>query len=466
MNPIETNPGTQEQLTPTIAAVRQIDALKKNTESLEKTRALFDQKSFGLEITTRLDELHSSPAKEYQKEVYATVLFGQKVLIKNKLFDFLHEKISAGESDPASAAAKFLAAEIGKLEKLDDNKNGKLEYAEILKDEKTKNGVESVLNVSPFFIELRNSKHFDLSRANVEEKIPEKQKFIVDYLKKFAGKMIDRSTGEPVEGGGLRLAEMMHAMTLEIVGGEQLTLAKFDEAWTSAREDVNVEKIYSGGSERADSAKRKFDNLLESDDKKIIDKRVAADERLKKQIEAEITNPHGHFLREVSGMENILVYFGKDALIGTILLNLVLAKFNPAKFLSNPIALGSIATVGLLAKHYSPELLAGKSAVEKLKEDELKKEFQKAPESVQNWLVKFSKNDLYLDVGKKGKVGKLLDEKGRSEISSAELAPLLERDELPENAEILAGTDAARKIFLLFRACQKRDISPLSFFSK
>jgi hypothetical protein len=166
----------------------------------------------------------------------------------------------------------------------------------------------------------------------------------------------------------------------------------------------------------------------------------------------------------MGGLENVLVYFGKDALIATIILNLALAKFSPTKFLSDPVALGSLAAVAAVVHHYNPETFAGKSPVEKIQEDELKTEFGNAPGSVKNWLVQFGKNDLSAAVGEQGALAKLLAEKGRTRISSAELAPLLGKNKSAPEEEIRADSDEAKKIFWLFKSCQQRNINPSSFF--
>jgi len=435
--------------------------LKKAREQItitEKTREFSEKNFFDLEIMIRIDDLQSPPDKEFEKEIYATALFGQKILIQKELSKFLRSEIAKNNDNLESDATKLLDAKFDELKKLDKNKNGKLEYSELLKDHETKTTVEHVSNVSPFFIELKKNKNFDLTRANVNENVPRKQTFIIDYLKQFTEKMIDQSTGELLAGSNLRLTQMMHTMILQVVGAKQLTIEKFRETWDKALEDKNVERIYSNEDKNVENLKRKFENLLASENKKIAGLRNDADKRLWKIIKQERANPKNLLLRNLGGMENVLVYFGKDALIATILLNLALAGFSPTKFLQNPVALGSIATVALIAKHYNPELFAGKSSVKKIKENKLKEKFKNAPETVQNWLVKFSKNDLDT---KKGKLGKLLAEKGRHEISSTELAPFLKKDEQPKNS-IVTGLPEARRIFLLFRACQQNEINPSS----
>ena len=463
MNSIEKNPGASEKPAATVEAGWQINSLKQETAPLEKARKLFGEKSFGIETATRLRELESPPALTHEKLPYSTLFHLHIAAIRNEIFDFFHAAVLRNENDETrdSAVEEFIEKKIAEFKKLDKNGSGKIEYAE-LADEEVRAGIEGIRNLTAFSTKLQKSEHFNLQKNTVGENAPGKRKFIGDYLKNFGEKMIDRATGEPTAGSRLQLARMLHSMTLWVVGGRQLTNEEFKNIWEETKKaDPNLQKIYSGGSGSAEKARDDFEKLGEFDDEKIVNLRKEIDKKMIEEVQRMRANPHGHFLRKMGGLENVLVYFGKDALIATIILNLALAGFSPTKFLSSPVALGSIAAVAALAYHYDPEAFAGKSPVEKIREDKLKKEFGNTPDKIKNWISQFRKSDLE----PKSALGKLLAEKGRTRISSAELGKILDEskrgDEKPSNS-IDPNSDAAKKIFWLFKSCRQNGINPSS----
>jgi hypothetical protein len=414
-----------------------------------------------LAIENGIDAMIVEPT-DYKKKIYERMMFGQKNRIKIQLFGFLKGSYQKPEAELMLTAENFVSEKLAELLKLDKNGNGKLGYDEIIpKDPQQRKFVESVLSSMPFFIKMRESKIFDFEEPDVTENLAAKKDFLKKFLGDFTKKLIDPQTGEATKGSGLRLTGMLKMIMLQTVGDSQISNAEFNNVWEELlAEKESVQKIYDEASGSEASNRTELERWMEKEDSDIVKMRLKADRAMQKVRAMQKANPYGFSLRKVGDIFGIALYAGDKILYGTILLGIVMSGFNPLKMVQDPVMMGAVAASLGVVKYYNPSFMAGTPKEMKAAQDSLKNAITQSPETVQNWLGKFEKNDLSKD----GVIEKLLLEKGRTGISSAELtAALKERDTEttpPDNSEFTLDSSEAKSIFQFLTACKKRDLSP------
>ncbi len=414
---------------------------------------------FELEIENKIGDTILEPTENYKKGIYERLIFGQKCLIKIQLFDFLKSESQKSETELKQATQDFINKRLEELLQLDKNGDGKLIYNEIIpKDSEERKFAKQIFDNAPFFLEMRESEIFNLNNPDVEKNTEAKKDFIKNHLVSFAEKLIDPKTGEATKGSGLRLVEMMKTIMLQTVGDRQLTNAEFNKMWSELKNDESVSSVYNEVDKNGESKKTELENWLGKEDVDIRKIRLEADKAMQKIRAMDRANPHGFTFRKLGSLGSVLLYFGKDILIGTIGLGAALSGFNPLKMIQNPVMMGSIAAIFGITKYYNPEFMAGASPTQKIEQSELKTKFETAPQPIKNWLAKFSQKDL----DQNGVIGKLLLEEKRNEITSTELETILKKrnEPIPDDSELKENSTAAKTIFQLFKACKQRDMDP------
>lgn len=447
-----------------------IDELKQDVESTRKTREFLQKHRFDLEIETRIDAMKFVPEIPHQKRIYEQMLFGQKNAAKTILADEIKKVF---EKDPKAnvsklrdTAKKVIDNWIATLAQLDQesmggNNDGKLNYTEIIpKTEKEKAFVEHVFGTAPFFVAMENNPLFQSERPDVEVNVEAKSNFVKSYLLDFAETLIDPETGEAVAGSGIQFGRLLQSISLSVVGGKFLKNEDFAKAWDELLKNETVAKVYAEGDERE---RTKFARLLEKSSEQIRRLRMEADKEMTDFLAREKSNPYGFTLRKFGDLTSILYYYGSNILFMTIGINAVLSGFNPKKMAKNPVMWVMGAALLGMQNHFTPGFLSGTPKEQKIEQAKLQERFRSASAPVREWAVLFSKSDLNTEVGivsGKQPLGNMLAEKDRSEITSAELSPLLGKNVAKPNSEILAGSNEARELFLFLRACKQRDLSP------
>ncbi|MFH0834145.1 MAG: hypothetical protein V2A63_02015 [Patescibacteria group bacterium] len=454
-----------EKLRPVISAREATKELKEDVEATKKAKEFIAQKSLDLEVETRLGAMYLPPEHNpYRKEIYDRMLFGQKIIVKNVLAAELKRAIrnNPGISDEelGKNANQIIESWFAEIAKLDSDKNGKLNYEELIpQDEKARNFVERVFGTIPFFKAVENSPLFQETEPNTERNVPQKIDFIKKYISAFAEKFVDEK-GNATEGSGRQLAELMETISLQVVGGSFLKNEDINKMWDELlQENKSVAAVYGEGDGRAQN---KFEKLLEKEDVAIRQMRVDADKaRSKLAMYEESGNPYGFKVRDFGSMDKIILYYGSNILFGAIALNVVLSGFNPKKMFKNPVLWGLTGLTLAAQKDIDPGFLSGKTPIEKVEQNELKLKFksESTKQAVRNWLLLFSKKDFAADQP----LGKMLNEKNRREFTSAELEKLVKEDERPDpDMKIPEKSDEARQLYLFLIACKQQDINPKS----
>lgn len=422
---------------------KEISELKNEIEAEIKlaekaTRFLDKNPSFEMEIKNKIHDLRNAPVDEPKKTIYENTLFFLETGFRKLLVFNLKETVEG--ADLQEVAEKFTKEFIDALEKMADGPT--LEYHELLPKE---NEV-----YAPEVRKLLEDSQF-LREAGELAESPDKKEFISAYLKKWAA-----VSGEANVESTTRFLNEARAMLLQSVGGGHLTREEFREIW---EKEISRDPAAAKLLEKADSETSENFNewLHEKETADIVDEFEDEEYRRKNAKYESNSNPYGFLSRKWGSLGSAFLYFGKDILAGVILVNLALAKFNPLKLLSNPVAWATVGGVGLIADHFNPLSPKTPDVKEAAKED-LKNKIESLQErnsTVWQWLVKFGESDL----AENGEIGRLLAEKGRSSIASAEIKKFLAEDELPES-EILEKSAEAGLLFKFFKACQNENIDP------
>lgn len=450
----------------------QIELIEK-AKATQKAREVLQKNSFYLELETRISKMHFAPDMPYQKAIYERSLFGlrnmSKILLTDELANFLEENTAADETKLAKLARAFIKEWFAKLAIIDSNDDGQLNYEELIpKNSEATEILERIAGSAPFFAAVRNNEFFNYREPNVEKHVTEKINFLKKYITNFSETLIDPGTEKPAKGAGLILGQLLQAISLEVVGGSFLRNQDLKRAWAELlgenEGENNVANVFNEGEEKHEQHEQEeFEKSLDKTSVQIRKERMKADEKMIAFSKHKEINPHDYPLRKFGDIVSLIYYYGSNILLATIGVNIVLSGFNPEKIVKNPVIWAMVAGLIGMKNHFSPDSwMSGASPIEKIEQEELKEKARAAPQAVQNWLMKFSKSDLD---PKNGKLGKLLAEKNRSEITSDELADLLEEDERP-NDKIMSKTQDARRLFLMFVACKQRDLSPKKLFNE
>ncbi|MCF7846428.1 MAG: hypothetical protein K9L85_04305, partial [Candidatus Peribacteraceae bacterium] len=391
---------------------------------------VLEKNNLDLEIESRLDGIKFEPKLPHQREIYERMLFAQrngiKIVLQAEMAKFIKTNPGASDAKLKEVAHEIIESCFAQLLELDDNQDEHLSYTEIVPENvKEKDFIERVFGTAPFFVAMENNKLFQNPRPSAELNVPQKIDFLRNYLREFSSTLLDPKIQEAIPGSGRELARLLQAISLSVVGGGFLKNEDFAEAFNKLlAEDSTVAAVFQEGKGKE---QEKFGKLLEKDDVAIQRMRVEADEARAKLLALEKTNKNGHLVRRFGDIKSILLYYGSNLLFVTIGMNAVLSGFNPEKMLKNPVMWGMAGLIYAANKHLDPEAYRGLSPAQKDARESLKEKFQGIEsESVRSWIEQFSSSDLEIE---DGKLGKLLDQKGRSQISSAEIKQFVKKEE-------------------------------------
>ena len=402
---------------------------------------------FEMEVKNKIYSLHNAPdgESEPKKEaIYENALFFLEISFRKLLI--LNLKVATKEGVDFQKVAKELTTNF--IDTLDNMANGQyIEYHELLPKE---NEV-----CAPEVKELLEDSKFLWEAGDLAEK-PNKKEFVSFYLRKWAGKAVE---GEANVESATRFLKEARAILLQSVGGKQLSRDEFREIWEEEiSKDPAAAELLEVVENDENEASQNFNELLEKEEAEIVEKFTKEEDRHKRIQSESNSNPYGFFLRRYGDLSSALLFAGRDILGGIILVNFALAKFNPITLLSNPVAWATVGGIAAIAKYFNPSLFEEKTDIKKAAEGDLKNKIKNLREhhpKVREWLVKFGKGNLDDD----GEIGKLLAEKGRTSITSAEIENFLEEDDRPTD-EILGDSPEAKLLFQFFKACQNKGIDP------
>ncbi|MBU1089574.1 hypothetical protein KKF38_02165 [Patescibacteria group bacterium] len=426
------------------------EAHEKVAENNKVKLFLDENPGFEMDVKNKIHDLRNAPTNDPEKTIYENTLFFLEMSFRKLLILNLKAAAKAVPADKQKGIDLQKVAEestkewIGALEKMADGPT--LEYHELLVP---KAGV-----YAPEVEKLLMNPQFLREAGTLAEK-KDKKEFISAYLQKWA--MV---AGEANAESATRFLNEAHSTMMQSVGEKHISQEEFQKIWEEeiSQNPAAVELLKTAKNGESKALENFNEWLNEKDEAQIIAESEKEEYRRKNREFESNSNPHGFFSRKWGSLSSAFLYYGKDILIGIVVVNLALAKFNPIKLLSNPVAWVTAGGVGLITNHFSP-LFPKTPDVKKAAEDDLKnkiKTLQERHPTVQEWLVKFGKSDIAAN----GKIGRLLAEKGRDSITSAEIKKFLGEDEVPPESEILGKSTEARLLFKFFQACQNENIDP------
>jgi len=432
----------------------------KLAEQLEKTNRFLESSIAAIEIDNLIDKMTYTPTINPKKRIYETVIFNFKLLFRSELRTKITESVENNTS-LQEAAKKLQGAWRNKLQEIAgaDNKISFLnltpkkvyspEVRLMLIDSNLLQKIETLSDVA-------GKQIADPKNPDPTKNIAEKKQFIVEYLKSWAEKAVGKDKNKtPLVGSGINLAREAQAILREMIGKNHLSKKDFDDTWKEVMKDKNVQTVWNEKS--GENAIRAFENLLEKDPdelKSALQKET--DHAIIMAREAKF-NPYGFALRKHGDLFGVLLYTGKDILIGTLLLGAALTGLNPKKMISSAPMIASAAAIFGITKYYNPNLFAKESLDKKTIRQNLEHKILnlEANSPVRKWLAVFSKKEI-VDNKKLGKFFEQKPEERSLDQSFRNCFP--QKTDLPET-EIRENTDQ-RQFFTLLESCFRRGIGP------
>ncbi|MFH1546069.1 MAG: hypothetical protein ABIE14_01695, partial [Patescibacteria group bacterium] len=321
--------------------------LLKGIETEIKVGDFLDKNpSFEMDVKNKIHSLRNAPKDDPKKTIYENTLFFLEMSFRQLLV--LNLKATGKEADLQEVTVEFTENWIANLEKMADGPT--LEYHEL---PVPKAGV-----YAPEVKKLLMNPQF-LRKAGELAEAPNKKEFISAYLQKWA-----TVAGGANAESATRFLNESHATMMREVGEGHLSLDEFREVWEEISKDPAAAKLLNSTKNGESKALENFNKWLNEKDEAQIIAEFAKKENLRQLKESESnSNPHGFGLRKWGDLGSALLFFGNKIFYGIALVNLALARFNPIKMLSNPVALGTTAILALITNRFNPSLFKGKTDI-------------------------------------------------------------------------------------------------------
>lgn len=303
----------------------------------------------------------------------------------------------------------------------------------------------------------------ELENPDPVRKIELKQQAIKTYLKKIiqtfssAGSNLDQSE---------QIAAALRRTAAGVVGSSLLSAADFQNTIFELEQELDSSQAFllQTALDHKAAESISFDTPEELE-QKLRNDFQKYEEGAREALLALRNNPAGHSLRKYGDLKSLVLYAGDKFLLGMVLVNLALAKFNPLELMKNPILWGSVLAAYVGIKSYQPDSV-NKPAVSRAQTQEtLSQNLENLePNSpVLSWLEAINLTDLEAA----GLKTALADEK-RETFSTAALKEALtwtdpERvwpDTFEPTLAISAGSQEAYLLFQILKTCQAQKIQP------